>query len=203
MEHIVHFLHPLMPFITEKLWTRVLDGPGLLATRPWPKPVVDDEAAAAEMEWLIRLISAVRTVRGEMNVPPSARIPLLIKGGDAKTGRRLTEHRDIILALARVSTVESIAEVPAQGALQVVVDELTVVLPVADVIDFAQEKARLTRDLAKVDGELGKIAGKLANPAFIDKAPLEVIEEQRERAEDLTSTRSRLSEALARLGQGS
>jgi valyl-tRNA synthetase len=201
LEQILHYLHPFMPFITEELWVQLWTRQTMLAMCAWPQPGFSDDVAAAEMEWLVRLISAVRAVRGEMNVPPSAKIPMIARGGSAETHRRLEAHREIILALARVTTIELGGEVSAKGALQVVVDDLTVLLPVADVIDFVQEKARLSREVAKLDGEIAKIAGKLSNEAFIARAKPEVIEEQRERLEDFSQAKARLCEALNRLDQ--
>jgi valyl-tRNA synthetase len=199
MQQILHFLHPFMPFVTEELWEQFGSAPDMLVRRAWPTPNFADAEASSEMEWLIRLIAAVRTARGEMNVPPSARLSLLVKGASAETQRRLATHRDIIHALARVGSVEIAEDAAAKGALQVVVDEATVLLPVGDVIDLAQERARLDKDRAKLDGEIGKIDAKLANPAFVAKARPEVVDEQRERRDGLAEARSRLTEALARL----
>ena len=150
------------------------------------------------MGWVIRLVSEVRSVRSEMNVPPSAQIPLTLAGASAATAARLDRHRDLILRLARLSDARTGAEIPA-GAVQGVLDEATFVLPIADVIDVAQERARLAKEVAKAEGEIAKIDKKLSNEAFVAKAPEEVVEENRERRAEEAERRDRLAAALKRL----
>ena len=115
------------------------------------------------MDWLVKLISAIRAVRAEMNVPPSARMPLLIKGAAEETKGRLATHREAILTLARAASITVVADVPGKGVVQVVVDEATILLPLADVIDLEQEKARLAKDVAKLSGDIEKVERKLGN----------------------------------------
>jgi valyl-tRNA synthetase len=200
LDSILHLLHPFMPFITEELWEQLADrGDRMLIRSAWPGLGFHDEQAEAEMDWLVRLISAVRAVRAEMNVPPSGRIPLLVKDASDETGKRLQSHRDIILTLARGASLDTVAEAPTKGSVQVVVDEATVVMPLAEVIDLGQEKARLAKEIAKLDAEIDKLDKKLGNPAFVAKAPPEVVEEQRERRDECALVRSKLTEALQRL----
>ncbi|HIJ38548.1 MAG TPA: valine--tRNA ligase, partial [Rhodospirillaceae bacterium] len=152
-----------------------------------------------EMEWLVRFISAIRAVRAEMNVPPSARLALLVKGASPLTKARLELHRAIILTLARGETLESVDEAPAKGAVQVVVDEATVALPLTGIVDLEQEKARLTKEIGKLAQEIDKVDKRLGNDGFVAKAPPEVVEEQRERRQEWVTARARLTEALARI----
>ena len=196
---ILHILHPFMPFITEELWEQLGDGGGRLIAARWPQPAFQDGAAEGEMDWLVRFISAIRAVRAEMNVPPSARVTLLVKGAGADTLRRLADHRDIILTLARAGALDIVAEASSKGAVQVVVDEATVVIPLAEVVDLAQEKARLAKEIARLSGEIDKVDKRLGNEGFVAKAPAEVVEEQRERRNEWAVVRDRLSEALSRL----
>ena len=196
---ILHILHPFMPFITEELWEQLGDGGGRLIAARWPQPAFQDAAAEGEMDWLVRFISAIRAVRAEMNVPPSARVTLLVKGAGADTLRRLADHRDIILTLARAGALDIVAEASSKGAVQVVVDEATVVIPLAEVVDLAQEKARLAKEIARLSGEIDKVDKRLGNEGFVAKAPAEVVEEQRERRNEWAVVRDRLSEALNRL----
>ncbi|HYE50421.1 MAG TPA: class I tRNA ligase family protein, partial [Azospirillaceae bacterium] len=203
LDQILHLLHPLMPFLTEELWEqlgyRERDG---LISADWPEYAADirDAAASAEMDWVVRLVSTIRTIRAEMNVPPSAQIPLVLKDAGAETRRRVETHRDLVVKLARLSGVTLSDEAPAKGAAQAVVDEATVVLPLADFIDVEKEKARLSKEIARLEGEVAKIDAKLGNPNFVERAPEEVIEEQRERREEASQARAKLADALARLG---
>ncbi len=194
---IVHLLHPIMPFITEAVW-RQLAGPAapLVMVSPWPAPPPGDAAAMAEMEWVVAAISAIRGVRSEMNVPAAARVPLLLGDAEAAAAARLDRHREHFRRLARVEPREGTA---AAGGIQVVVEGATFILALGDVVDLAREKARLAREIGRIDGDLARFAAKLANPGFLAKAPPEVVEEQREREADLRRDRDRLSAAYRRL----
>ncbi len=196
---IVHLLHPFMPFISEEIWQRLGDGAGDLITAAWPDPPGPaDPNAAAEMDWVIRLVSQVRTVRAELNVPAAARIECRLRGASAETGRRLDTHRDVIARLARLDPILLDDAVP-EGAVQTPLDEATIVLPLAGVIDLAAERERLVREIAKVTGEIERYDKKLANQSFLAKAPDHVVEEQRSRRAEAEALRGRLSEALNRL----
>ncbi|MFV3076183.1 valine--tRNA ligase [Niveispirillum fermenti] len=202
LDRILHLLHPIMPFITEEL-NEKLGGQGqTLISAPWPvaQEGLIDAAAGDEMEWVVRLISTIRTVRAEMNVPPSAQLPLLLKDASVVSQARLATHRDLILRLARLSGVEATMQDAPKGSAQSVLDEATLILPLADFIDVEKEKARLAKEIAKLEQEIGKIDAKLSNRNFVDRAPEEVIEEQRERRADAETTRAKLADALARLG---
>ncbi|MQX36409.1 valine--tRNA ligase [Roseospira navarrensis] len=202
LDLILVTLHPVMPYVTEELWQSLAetrDTP-LIRAR-WPdRPGLVAPDAEAEMDWLVGLITALRSVRAEMNVPPAARLAILVKDASDTTRARLATHRDLVGTLARVDAIDHVTEAPASGSAQIVVDEATVILPLADVIDLDAERARLSRDVAKQDGEIAKLAKKLANEGFLAKAPAEVVAENRERLADLEATRDRLKEALARIG---
>ncbi|HLN22913.1 MAG TPA: valine--tRNA ligase [Patescibacteria group bacterium] len=200
LDQILHILHPFMPFITEELWGQLAETRATpLISSQWPSLRVHDAEAEAEMDWLVKLISSIRAVRAEMNVPPSAKLPLLVKGASDVTRVRLSTHHGIIAQMARAASIEAIDEAPTKGAVQVVVDEATIVLPLAGVIDLDQEKARLTKEIAKLSGEIDKVDKKLGNEAFVAKARPEVVEEQRERREEWMVAKAKLSDALQRL----
>jgi valyl-tRNA synthetase len=200
LDQILHLLHPFMPFITEELWEQLGSGRDhALIGAGWPQPNFRDAAAEEELDWQVRLISAVRAVRAEMNVPPSIKVPLLVRGAGEETRRRLETHRDAIMTLARADGIGLVDEAPAKGVVQVVVDDATVLLPLTGVIDLEQEKSRLAKEIAKLSGEIEKIDKKLGNEAFIAKAPVEVVEEQRERLADLTVSLGKLQDGLTRL----
>jgi valyl-tRNA synthetase len=198
---LLHLMHPVMPFVTEELWASLSNGGTPLVTAEWPRfdDALIDRDAAAEIDWVIRLVSEVRATRAEMNVPVAAQIPLLVKDAGATTRARLDKHRDIVGRLARLSDVAiHDGEVP-QGAVQIVLDEATAILPLAEVIDIARERARLAREIDKVAGEIAKFDKKLANENFLAKAPPEVVEEQRARRAESQALRDKLAAALERL----
>ncbi len=201
---ILHLLHPIMPFITEELWHSLAgDNAGLLISAPWPDftPDAMDRDAAAEMKWVVAAISAIRAARAEMNVPPAARMPLLVRDAEPVALERLAQHSDHFVRLARIERIEEVdaAVATPSGAVQIVVDGATLVLPLGEVVDLAREKARLAKEIGRLDGEIAKIAAKLGNPQFIAKAKPEVVEDQREREADASRDRDRLRAAYDRL----
>jgi valyl-tRNA synthetase len=201
-------LHPVMPFITEEIWHAMADrGPGpcegarTLMVEPWPDPAAlpRDPAAEAEVDWVVRLISEVRTIRSESNVPPGRAIPLALKDAAPATLERLARWKDAVLRLARLSEVAPLAGEVPKDAAQAVLDEATLVLPLADVIDLAAERARLAREIARQADELKRLDAKLSNPAFVARAAEEVVEESREKRAAVAEAKARLEAALARI----
>jgi valyl-tRNA synthetase len=201
LDRILQLLHPFMPFITEELWEQTGPRPEpMLALSSWPHAadIPQDAEAGAEIDWVIRLVAAVRSVRAEMNVPAGAHIEMRVNGANAESKRRLEVHADTIATLARVGEVTLDGGTPA-GSVQIVLDEAAIVLPLAGVIDVDQEKARLTRDFDKTVAEIAGIDKKLANEQFTAKAPAHVIETQRERRAEAEARRAKLADALKRL----
>jgi len=197
----LRLLHPFMPFITEELWRR-LGRPDTLMLVDWPEstdlPI--DAGAVAEVDWVVRLVREVRTARAEMNVPAAAKIDLLMLGAGAPAQERLAKHQDAILRLARLEKAVTAASGP-KGSVQLVLDEATIVLPLAGVIDLDKEGARLARERDKATAEADKIEQRLGNPGFVEKAAEEVVEEARERLVELRATAKSLDAALKRLSE--
>jgi valyl-tRNA synthetase len=203
LDQILKLLHPFMPFVTEELWAETGKiGPKrdkLLILTEWPDMKgLEEPAATAELDWLIALVSGIRSVRQEMNVPGGAKIRLVVVGAGEETGTRVEAHLGSLTRLARLETVDYASDVPPESA-QIVLGEAVFALPLAGVIDIAAERARLQKDMAKEDGEIDKIDRKLGNEQFVAKAPPEVIEEQRQRRADAVERRNHIAEALARL----
>ena len=202
LDQILHLLHPVMPFVTEELFQQLDDRAGTLLIRdPWP--TFDgswiDADADAEIDWVVRLITLVRGIRAEMNVPPGARLPLLLRDADVPTAERLDRYRDLILALARLQSAQVTTAGVPKGAVQDVLDGATVILQVADVIDIGAEQARLAKEIGKLDGEIARVDRKLANPGFLAKAPPELVETEREKREEAVLAKARLRDAARRL----
>ncbi|HML10359.1 MAG TPA: valine--tRNA ligase, partial [Stellaceae bacterium] len=201
LTQMVHLLHPIMPYVSEEVWAQLGGkGAGMLMTASWPDlaPDLHDPASAAEMDWVVAAISAIRAVRNEINVPQAARVPLLVRDADDAVRARLDRHRDHILRLARIESIELADSVPA-GSVSVVVEGTSLILKLGDVVDLGREKARLKKEIDRLDADLAKFAAKLGNPGFLAKAKREVIEEQREREADTRRDRDRLKAAYDRL----
>jgi len=204
LDQILILLHPFMPFITEELWNKLADRrDALLITTPWPDYPQDyvDAAAEAEIDWVIRLVSAVRALRAEMRVPPAARVPARLHGASPQTLDRLAAQHALITRLARLDTLSAAEGELPPGAIQLVIDEATLGLALADVIDVAAERARLTRELEKAHGDIAAIDKRLGNEKFLTKAPEKVIAENRARRADAEQTAQKLHGALERLAQ--
>ena len=204
LEEIYKLLHPFMPFMTEELWAHTA-GEGetrdsLLCHAEWSAPSYADEAAAAEMNWLVDLVSGLRSVRAEMNVPPSAVAPLVVIGANGTTEARLARHDAAIKRLARVDAI-SLADSAPKGAAQIVVGEATICLPLGTLIDLGAEKARLEKAIAKGDQEIARINGKLSNEKFVANANPEVVAAERERLAELEGQRASLTVALQRVSE--
>jgi valyl-tRNA synthetase len=201
LEHALRLLHPFMPFVTEELWGKTDTRPHMLMLDTWPSlpDTLIDEAADAEINWLIEAITGIRSVRAEMNVPAGAKLALVAVSASQQTQARFDAMRTTLQRLARVEDV-SFADAVPEGAVQIVLGEAILALPLADVIDVEAEKARLQKEIGKVNGEIKKISGKLGNQGFLDKAPEAVINENKQRLVDEEARLEKLGEALARLG---
>jgi valyl-tRNA synthetase len=202
-DQIVTLLHPFMPFITEELWARTAASPraSMLIEAPWPElaNVPDNKPARDEMRWVVDLVSGVRSIRAEMNVPPAAKIQLALKSAEAETRARLDRNHDSILTLARLASADISESIP-KGSAQFVVGEAVAALPLGDVIDFAKERTRLEKELQKAESEIARVDAKLGNPDFVSRAPEDVIDEQKEKRAEAEALAQRLKEAVARLG---
>ena len=199
LDQAMIMLHPVMPFLTEELWQQT-GGEGMLMTASWPvfDAATIDPAADEEVNWLVDMISEIRSIRSEMNVPGSARVPLSLLGASDVTRERIQTHEDLILFLGRVSDVKVSDSAPA-GSVPFVAGEATAHLAIAEFIDVKAEQARLTKGIADFDKTIDGVRRKLDNPEFVRKAPEEVIEENRERLAEAENGKAKLAVALERL----
>jgi valyl-tRNA synthetase len=199
---LLRLLHPAMPFVTEYLWDEMGYGPPCSLIRtPWPAPseVRDPEAARAELDWVVRLVGEVRAVRAEMNVAPSALAPVLLRDASAETLTRAQTWSEAIRRMARANEVGPLRGGLPPGSAQAVLDEATVVIPLAGLIDLEAERARLEKDRARALGEARKVASKLDHADFVRRAPPDVVEDSRERLAGFEQEAARLQAAIARI----
>ncbi|WP_313807782.1 valine--tRNA ligase [Sphingobium sp.] len=199
-DQILVMLHPFMPFITEELWNLTGTRETELIVARWPQALYAvDAQAQAEIDWLIRLIGAMRTARTELNVPPGAKLKLVVRDASEESRRRIDRQG---AALARLGRVESLSfgDSVEGGAAQIVVDEATFILPLEGVIDIAAEKARLAKALSAAEKERDSLSGRLSNPSFVEKAKPEAVAKAREDHGEKAAEAERLKAALDRLG---
>ena len=205
LRQLVHLLHPVMPFITEELWRQLAgEGAGMLIRADWPDlpPDLHDPEAAAEMDWVVAAITAIRAIRTEVNVPAGRAPAAAGQGCRCRRGRRGSNATASTSSASPGSNgIEAVETVPA-GGVAAVVEGTTLILRVGDVIDLGKEKARLAKEIGRLDADLKKFGQKLGNPAFLAKAKPEVVEEQREREADARRDRDRLQAVYDRIAAG-
>ena len=202
LDQILLLMHPITPFITEELWTKLSDKrTSSIMIAEWPE--LDDTlintSANEEMDWVVRLISQVRTIRSEMNVPPGAKIPLILKDAGERAQSCLVNHADLLKRVARLSSLELLSgDVPA-GSVQDVIDEAILILPISETIDLTEEKSRLGKEIDKQTAEIDRFEKKLSNERFVTSAPDEVVATERQKLADAQQTKIKLQEARERL----
>ena len=206
LEALLRLLHPLMPFITDAIWRRVAPVAGVegdtVMSQPYPEAPAwpRDEAAEAEMAWVQAFILGIRQIRGEMEISPGKPLPVLLQDASPRDVEWLDRHRVLIERLARLESVEVLpAGETAPPSATVLLDHMRVLVPMAGVIDAEAEIARLTKQKSRIEADLGKSAKKLANPAFVDNAPAEVVGKERARVAEMEAALKRLEEQLERV----
>ena len=202
-DEICKLLHPFMPFLTEELWAiKGADGPKretILALTPWPDLAhLIDVEAEAEIGWVVDLVNEIRSARSETNVPAGAQIPLALVASSADVRTRAGRWGDIVKRLARISEISFVDAAP-KSSIQLIIRGEAAALPLEGVIDLDAERARLAKEIQKLDAEVAKIDAKLGNADFLKRAPEEVVDEQRERREEAVTRKAKMEEALSRL----
>ncbi len=196
-DEILKLLHPFMPFITEELWGVTGQRDALLALSVWPKlEGLADDKAEVEIGWVIDLITAVRSMRAEMNM--TAAIPLVLAGASKETQDRAERWAEFIKRLARVSDISAAAS-PPSGSVQLLIRGEVVALPLKGVIDLAAERARLAKEMQKAEADIARVDTKLGNANFVARAPEDVVEEEKEKRAEAVARKAKLAEAIARL----
>lgn len=200
LDQIIVMLHPFMPFITEELWHSMGDREYDLIVAKWPEPKAEtDKDAKAEVDWLIRLISATRTAKVELNIPPGTKMSAHVRDGDDALAERIKRQSS---ALDRVGRLESFSfdAAPEGATAQIVVDGATYVLPLAGAVDFDAEKSRLAKALEASQKEAKSLSGRLSNPNFVEKAKPEAVDKARADLAEKEAEAERLQAAIDRLG---
>lgn len=199
LAQMLKVMHPMMPFVTEELWSHIVGDGTMLMAQSWPtSDMAHDENARLEMSWVIDLISGIRGIRAELNVPVKAEIQLLVKDANDVTKARLKTHEILIKRLAKIAAIAPATNTPSNAA-QKILGEATFIMPLEGIIDIIQETARLEKEKNKQLLEIKKTENKLANENFVRKAPQEVIDEHRQRLVDAHALIERLDQAKQNL----
>ena len=202
LDRILVILHPFMPFITTELWNNTCDERKCkLINFAWPKDAAFDTAAMDEVDWSIELISAIRSLRAEMNIPAGAKLTVYLKDGNAQSCANLQSFNQIICSLARLDKLECFAsgQEISKDMVSGVFREGIILLPLKGVVDFAAEKERLKKELDNLNKYLEGYARKLSNPSFVERAPAKVVEEEKRRQAEAMENKAKIEEALQRI----
>lgn len=171
----------------------------LLVLSDWPSLTgLEDDAAEAEIGWVVDLVTAIRSLRAEMNIAPSTLIPVTLAGASAETRARAGRWAEFVKRLARTADI-GFADAPPPGSVQLLIRGEIAALPLKGVIDFAAERTRLEKEMQKVDSDIKRVDAKLGNPQFVERAPEEVVEEERDKRDEAQARRRKIVEALERL----
>ncbi|WP_309774003.1 valine--tRNA ligase [Nitrobacter vulgaris] len=226
-DEILKLLHPFMPFITEELWTVTSARKQLLTLTEWPnkadltlkrrtliaaadpfagpEPVTDllepyfrDDGAEAEIGWVVDLVTAIRSVRAEMNIPPATLAPLVLAGASAESRVRAQRWSDVIKRMSRLADISFADRAPA-GAVQLLIRGEVAALPLKGIVDVAAQRARLEKEIAKADADIDRVGSKLADQNFVANAPEEIVEYEKEKREAAVARKAKFVEALERL----
>jgi valyl-tRNA synthetase len=199
LDESLKLLHPFMPFVTEELWERRAEGraeaKGFLMHQSWPSTEpFTDEAAAEEINWVIDMITELRSLRNDLGVPAGSKLPLTLVNAGAEIENRAMSHEDVLKRLARLEDI-SMTDTTPEGAVTAVIGETMSALSVADIVDIDEARKRLDKELAQLDKDIKSTEGKLSNEKFVSRAPPEIVEENRERIRDWTTRREKLKAA--------
>ncbi len=208
LEAILRLLHPLMPFITEEIWQQIAARAGIdgdtIMYRPYPAADdgAADDAAVADIEWVMQFILGIRQIRGEMDISPGKPLPVLLQNAGATDRDRAARHATLLQRVGRIASVDVLgaADEPPAAATALLGD-MRLLVPMQGLIDVAAERARLDKQMEKTAAELAKANGKLANEKFVNNAPAAVVTQERERVAEFEKTITQLTEQLQKLDE--
>jgi valyl-tRNA synthetase len=199
LDETLKLLHPFMPFVTEELWDRRAPGrvadQGFLMGQQWPAFTgFHDDAAAEEVDWVIGLITELRSLRNDLGVPAGAKIPLALVKAGAEIEDRAMRHEDVLKRLARLEDI-AFTDATPEGAVTAVFGETVAALQIADFVDIAEARKRLDKELGQIEKDITSTEKKLSNENFVARAPEEIVEENRQRLVDWAARREKLTAA--------
>jgi valyl-tRNA synthetase len=204
LENLLRLLHPFMPFITEEIWQVLPGAKGvpsiMLAAYPVAGPLMEHPEAAANMERVMAVISGIRNIRGEMEVPPSREIAVILSCGSEESLHLMKSSEGAIIGLGRISdlAIGMNMEKPEDASIQVAGD-VQIFVPLKGLVDVVAEAGRLLKEIGKIDKEIEMFMKKLENPAFVDRAPADVVAKEREKLVEVTAKKAVLEESLVKI----
>jgi valyl-tRNA synthetase len=198
----LQLLHPIMPFITEEIWHKLPGAKGSIMVSSYPRcnPEKSDEDAEGQMALIIDVVNSVRNVRWEMNVPPAQKVEIILSSKNARSREVLSQHRVYVENLARAERITVVEQVEKpESAATAVAQDVEIVMPLKGIIDFAEEERRLKKEINKLEKDLATVTGKLSSEDFLRKAPHDIIEKEKSKAQEITEKREKLLTSLNRI----
>ena len=198
----LQLLHPIMPFITEEIWHKLPGAKGSIMVSSYPRcnPEKSDEDAEGQMALIIDVVNSVRNVRWEMNVPPAQKVEVILSSKNARSREVLSQHRVYVENLARAERITVVEQIEKpESAATAVAQDVEIVMPLKGIIDFAEEERRLKKEINKLEKDLATVTGKLSSEDFLRKAPHDIIEKEKSKAQEVTEKREKLLTSLNRI----
>ena len=198
MKNVLLMLHPIMPYVTEEIFEKLFQSPELAILSPWPKTINPKDSNENSIDLSIQLISAVRSIRVEKNIPSKSRPCIILKNVNLEKKRIINENKNLIINLAKLSEIEfsSDEEVINEKFIVTTIDNITLMLPLEGLIDFDGERNRLNKELTDINNEIDIINKRLSNPMYIEKAPSNVVNEVRNKQSIFNQRKVEIEKAL-------
>ena len=201
MKNVLLMLHPIMPYVTEEILENLFKSSNFAISSTWPEPIHNELTSTNSIDLIIKIISSIRSLRVEKNIPPNAKIDILLKNADEHKREIIKNNKSLITNLAKINNITFVSEDLTQSENFIIstIDELVLMIPLDGLIDTAAEKNRLNKELSNINNEIDQISKRLNNQMFIDKAPSNVVEEVKNKQKIFNQRKSEIEKALINL----
>ena len=201
MKNVLLMLHPIMPYVTEEILENLFKSSNFAISSTWPEPIQSELTSTNSIDLIIKIISSIRSLRVEKNIPPNAKIDILLKNADEHKREIIKNNKSLITNLAKINNITFVSEELTQSENFIIstIDELVLMIPLNGLIDTAAEKNRLNKELSNINNEIDQISKRLNNQMFIDKAPSNVVEEVKNKQKIFNQRKSEIEKALINL----
>ncbi len=201
MKNVLLMLHPIMPYVTEEILENLFKCSNFAISSTWPEPIHNELTSTNSIDLIIKIISSIRSLRVEKNIPPNAKIDILLKNADEHKREIIKNNKSLITNLAKINNITFVSEDLTQSENFIIstIDELVLMIPLDGLIDTAAEKNRLNKELSNINNEIDQISKRLNNQMFIDKAPSNVVEEVKNKQKIFNQRKSEIEKALINL----
>ena len=201
MKNVLLMLHPIMPYVTEEILENLFKSSNFAISSTWPEPIHSELTSTNSIDLVIKIISSIRSIRVEKNIPPNSKINILFKNADEHKREIIKRNISLIINLAKINNINFVSEELTQSENFIIstIDELVLMIPLEGLIDTEAEKNRLNKELSNINNEIDQISKRLNNKMFIDKAPSKVVEEVKNKQKIFNQRKSEIEKALINL----